>query len=349
MVGFKCIFFHQKRMKSILKINLLQKYKYMMNSLDALIKNTDFAQKINSQIGIDNSISQMFQSNQIWQNQFSAMTMNNAIFSTISQQQNLIPKNIAGLDTLSKTLAMQAKFIQIPQYTLDAIKGISQMQESLFGNLRDLSATLLESQKPFISQINSLQFAMSGISGQIAAIAAKSNQWDLLDEFEFINEQTLEITNSFISDITLTEEESVRLEQLIERIITFFKKNKKFGVSALLFVSVMVNIMNIHQYYDFVKPKAEPATKEDLVKFEKKIQQSIEVKLKEVKEYRTTNRVSKVMLKPKTKTIIVTSLPKNFDVIVLQVNHKWAFISYFNPKDNLMETGWVMKKYLDKN
>ena len=46
---------------------------------------------------------------------------------------------------------------------------------------------------------------------------------------------------------------------------------------------------------------------------------------------------------------MVASLPKNFDVIILQINHKWAFISYINPKDNLMETGWVMKKYLDKN
>jgi hypothetical protein len=111
----------------------------------------------------------------------------------------------------------------------------------------------------------------------------------------------------------------------------------------------MVNLMSIHQYYDFVKPKAELATKEDIIKFEKKIQQSIELKLKEIKEYRTTNRVSKVMLKPKTKTIIVASLPKDFDVIVLQINHKWAFISYINPKDNLMQTGWIMKKYLDKN
>jgi 23S rRNA pseudoU1915 N3-methylase RlmH len=107
--------------------------------------------------------------------------------------------------------------------------------------------------------------------------------------------------------------------------------------------------MSIHQYYDFVKPKAEPATKEDLLKFERKIQQSIELKLKEIKEYRTTNRVSKVMLKPKTKTIIVASLPKGLDVIVLQIKHKWVLVSYTNPNDNLMETGWIMKKYLDKN
>ena len=319
----------------------------MMDSLDTLIKNINFAQKINNQIGIGNSISQMLQPN-IWQNQLSAMTMNNAVFSAISQQQNLIPKNIAGLDTLSKTLAIQAKLFQIPQPTLDAIKGISQMQDSIFGNLKDITS-IFESQKSYLAQVNSLQFAMSGISGQIAAIAAKSNQWNLLDEFENINEEAFEITNNFTSDIALTQEESIRFEQLIEKIVSFYQKNKQFGVNALLFISVMVNLMSIHQYYDFVKTKAEPATKEDLMKFERKIQQSIELKLKEIKEYRTTNRASKVMLKPKTKTIIITSLPKNFDVIVLQINHKWAFVSYIDPKDNLMQTGWIMKKYLDKN
>jgi hypothetical protein len=319
-----------------------------MNSIDAIIKSTNFAQKLNNQLGISNSMMQMIHSQKLWQNKLSAMTMSDAIFKSIAQQQNYFPNNIAGFDTLSKTMAIQSKLFQIPQPTLEAIKGISQMQESLFGSLKGISS-ILESQKPYLAQINSLQFAMSGISGQIAAIAAKSNQWNLLDEFEDINEKAFEITNSFTSDIALTEEESIRFEQLIEKIVSFYQKNKQFGVNALLFISVMVNLMSIHQYYDFVKPKAEPATKEDLVKFERKIQRFIEVKLKEAKEYRTTNRVSKVMLKPKNKTIMVASLPKNFDVIILQINHKWAFISYINPKDNLMETGWVMKKYLDKN
>jgi hypothetical protein len=319
-----------------------------MNPLDNIIKSTSFAQKISTQLGISNSTMQMIQSQELWQNKLSALTMSDAVFKSIAQQQNYFSKNIAGLDALSKTMAIQSKLFQIPQPTLNAIKGISQMQESIFGSLKEISS-IFENQKPYFAQINSLQFAMSSISGQIAAIAAKSNQWNLLDEFEDINEQAFEITNSFSSDIALTEEESIRFEQLIEKIISFFYKNKKFGVNALLFISVMVNLMNIHQYYDFIKSKSEPATKIDLLRFEKKIQQSIELKLKEIKEYRTTNRVSKVMLKPKTKTIIVTSLPKNFDVIVLQVYHKWAFVSYINPKDNLMETGWIMKKYLLKN
>ncbi|MHB1146698.1 MAG: hypothetical protein ACYC01_03785 [Lutibacter sp.] len=319
----------------------------MKNSLDALIKSTDFSKKINSQIGIGSSISQMFQSDQIWQNQLSAMTMNSAAFKGIAQQQNLFSKNIAGLDTLSKTLAMQAKLFQIPQPTLDAIKGISQMQESLFGSLRGVSA-ILESQKPYLAQINSLQFAMSGISGQIAALASQNNNWHLLEEFEDINEQIIEITNSFTSDIALTEEESIKFEQLIERITIFYNENKKYGKYIWRFFEILLAIITIHQYSDFLKPKPEPATKIDLLNSERRIQKAIELKFKEVKEYRTTNRASKVMLKPKTKTILITSLPKGFDVIILQINHKWALVSYTNPKDNLMETGWVMKKYLEK-
>ena len=46
---------------------------------------------------------------------------------------------------------------------------------------------------------------------------------------------------------------------------------------------------------------------------------------------------------------MVALLPKDFDVIVLQINHKWAFVSFIDPKDNLTQTGWVMKKYIDKN
>lgn len=320
-----------------------------MNSINTLLKSTDFAQKINSQIGIGSSISQMYQSNPIWQNQLSAMTMNSAVFKAIAHQQNLFSKNIAGFDTISKALALQAKLFHIPQPTLDVIKGISQMQDSLFGNLRGVSAILLASQKPYLAQINSFQFAMSGISGQIAALASQNNNWHLLEEFEDINEQVIEITNGFVSDIALTEEESIRFEQLIERITIFYSENKKYGKYIWRFFEILLAIIALHQYSDFLKSKPELATKNDIINSESRIKKAIELKFKKVKEYRTTNRVSKVMLKPKTKTILITSLPKGFDVIILQVNHKWVLLSYTNPKDNLMETGWVMKKYLDKN
>lgn len=319
----------------------------MMNSLDAIIKSTNFAQKLNNQLGISNPMMLMMHSQELWQNKLSAMTMSDAIFKSIAHQQNYLPNNIAGIDTLSKAMAIQSKLFQIPQPTLEAIKGISQMQESIFGNLKGISS-IFESQKPYLAQINSLQFAMSGISGQIAAIAAKNNQWDLLDEFEDINDQVFEIANSFTSDIALTEEESIKFEQLIERINVFYNNNKKYGTYIWRFFEIILAIIALHQYSDFLKLKEEPVTRIDLVNSESRIKKALELKFKEYKEFRITNRVTKVMLKPKTKTIVVALLPKDFDVIVLKINHKWAFVSFSAPKDNLMQTGWIMKKYLDE-
>lgn len=319
-----------------------------MNSLDAIIKSTNFAQKLNNQLSISNSMMQMIHSQELWQNKLSAMTMSDAIFKSIAQQQNLFSKNFVGLDTLSKTLAKQASLFKIPDPTLDAIRGISQMQESLFDGLKGI-ASIGEIHKPYVNQINSLQIVMSGISGHIAAIAAQNNNWQLLDDFEEINEQAFEFVNNFSTETAFTESESIKFQQLIDNVFELIQKNKHLGKKAYNFLNLIVLIYGLYQIYDSFNPKPESFTKEDIVKFEKKVLQAIELKFSDHKEYRTTNRISKVMFKPKTKTLIIATLPKKFNVIVLQINHKWAFISYINPKDNLMETGWVMKKYLDKN
>ncbi|MEN9910181.1 MAG: hypothetical protein RLZZ540_3340 [Bacteroidota bacterium] len=320
----------------------------MMNSLDAIIKSTNFAQKLNNQLSISNSMMQMIHSQELWQNKLSAMTMSDAIFKSIAQQQNLFSKNFVGLDTLSKTLAKQASLFKIPDPTLDAIRGISQMQESLFDGLKGI-ASIGEIHKPYVNQINSLQIVMSGISGHIAAIAAQNNNWQLLDDFEEINEQAFEFVNNFSTETAFTESESIKFQQLIDNVFELIQKNKHLGKKAYNFLNLIVLIYGLYQIYDSFNPKPESFTKEDIVKFEKKVLQAIELKFSDHKEYRTTNRISKVMFKPKTKTLIIATLPQKFNVIVLQINHKWAFISYINPKDNLMETGWVMKKYLDKN
>lgn len=60
----------------------------MMNSLDALIKSTNFAQKLNNQLGISNSMMQMIHSQELSQNKLSAITMTDAIFKGIAHQQN---------------------------------------------------------------------------------------------------------------------------------------------------------------------------------------------------------------------------------------------------------------------
>ena len=265
------------------------------------------------------------------------------IAKNFKQQEIFNRIHLSGLDTIAKAIASLPKF-EIPTTAFDAINSIAKQHEQLFGNLRSITDALKLHNSAF-TQVNNLQFALNGISGQMATIAAAQKQWGLLDDFANISKQAIEITNNITTDIALTEEESIRFEKLIETILAFLKRNKKFATNALLFLSVIVNLMAL---YDFVKPKPELATKEDLAKFERKILQTIEVKLKEEKEYRTTNRVCKVMLKPKRKTLVLGTLPLDFNIIVLQSYHKWIYVSYINPIDNLPQTGWVMKKYLIK-
>lgn len=317
-----------------------------MKGLENILHSLDIASKFENQFSGLNAVTKMMQSQQLWQNQLSGLGMQQALLKSIGQHQAFNVKNFSGLDAIAKSIAMQPKF-NIPTTAFDTISSIGRQHEQLFGNLKGIAAAATMHQSAF-SQMKNLQFALSGISGQMAAIAAAQKNWSLLDDFENISEQAIEISNNLTSEIALTEAESKRFESLIEFILTFLKKNKKFGTNALLFLSVIVNIMALHQYYDFIKDKPETATKEDLVKFEKKIIQTITTKLKEQKEYRITNRKNKVMLKPKSKSKVIEILPTDFEIVVLQVHHKWIYASYFSPKDNLPQTGWILKKYLDK-
>ena len=95
-------------------------------------------------------------------------------------------------------------------------------------------------------------------------------------------------------------------------------------------------------------PKPEYATKLEVETFIKEQFGIYERKLKENKEFRITGRVCKVMSKPRLKSFVIEKLPVDLEVTILQVNHKWVYVSYFSPSDNLPQTGWIMKKYLNK-
>jgi hypothetical protein len=132
---------------------------------------------------------------------------------------------------------------------------------------------------------------------------------------------------------------------LIASVIQFFRQNKKISGYSLVFLTIVTSMMSIHQYWDFIKSKPEGLTKEDLKQLRWDIIEQVHNELKERKEYRITNRVCKVMLKPSFRSTILDTLPVDFEVVALQVNHKWIYINYIDIEDNLPQTGWVLKKY----
>lgn len=320
----------------------------MNNSLDDLIKNSKISQNLNNNLGMNNALTQLLES-QVSLHEKLGMSIGQTLLNSIDKHTFLPPRYNTGIDSFLNSISIQADAYKIPSTAFDAFKGISFVQTSFFDDLKGLSKVIIESQMPFLNQVNNLQFAMTGISEQILKIATHHSNWQLINDFEEINEQAFNFTDNLNSDSVFSEEESIKFQNLIDAVFDFIQKYKHIGRKAYNFLELIVLLYSVYQMYESFQTKAETITKEDISKSEKRMLQAIELRLKDHKEYRVTNCISKVMFKPRAKTMVVTSLPKGYEVVVLEINHKWAFVSYRNPKDDLMETGWVMKKYLNKN
>ncbi|GAB2502998.1 hypothetical protein [Algoriphagus taiwanensis] len=280
----------------------------------------------------------------------SGVSMVTELSKSMQEQKTALSPTFLAFDALTKSMKSYSNF-GIPQTTLDAITSINRQHEQLFGGIRAMTDAL-RIQSPAITQINSLHFALGGISGHIAALAAQQKNWTIIEDFEEVTEKALDFTETLTEEVT--KEQQRQFQVLLTLVFAFLKKHKVLGVSALLIIDIFLRFADIHQYYDFLKDKPESATKADLNQISIK-QDSVlhfinlvNEQFKQANEYRITNRACEVKLKPKLKTLTLARLPKDFELIVVQIHHKWVFVSYFDPIDNLPQTGWILKKYLDK-
>lgn len=319
-----------------------------MAGLNDILKSAKWHQSIQKSLGLSSHISEMLKAQESIAKSLSGVNMIAEIAKSMQHQKKLFANpTLSAIEAMSKSITLQSKFA-IPQTTLDAITSINRQHEQLFGGLRAMTEAL-RIQSQAIAQINNLNFALSGISGQIAAIAAQQRNWTIIDDFEEVSEQAIEFSESLTEEVT---EEQKRQFQVLLTLVSAFVK--KYGVQGLLIIDIILRFAGLHQYYDFLQQKPELPTKQEVnqiaIKQDSIIQfiEAVNEELKNAKEYRITKRQCDVKLKPKIKTLTVSKLPKDFELVVLQVHHKWVLISYFDPKDKLPQTGWIMKKYLDK-
>lgn len=319
-----------------------------MAGFDDILKSAQWHQSIQKSMGLSSQLSEMMKAQASITKSLSGVSMITELAKSMQQHHKMFENpTLSAIEAMTKSLSLQSKF-PIPQTTLDAISSINRQHEQLFGGIRAMTEAL-KIQSPALAQINNLNFALSDISGQIAAIAAQQKNWAIIDDYEEVTEQAIEFSESLTEEIT---EEQKRQFQILLTLVSAFVK--KYGVQGLLIIDIILRFAGLHQYYDFLQQKPELPTKQEVnqiaIKQDSIIQfiGAVNEQLKSVKEYRITNRECKVKLKPKNKTLTVSKLPKDFELVVLQVNHKWVLVSYFDPKDNLPQTGWIMKKYLNK-
>ncbi|QLC65965.1 hypothetical protein LPB248_06635 [Flavobacterium sp. LPB0248] len=225
-----------------------------------------------------------------------------ATLSEIGYKYNSI-LNSRVLNQISKSLAYQSQF-EIPQAAIDAIGLIQRQNDYMVGNVKTI-AEALKFHLPNIPEINSLHSAFTGISKQITQLALQAQDWEIISDFEEITEQTLEFTENI--DEELDEEQRIKFQILLSAVLSFFHKNKKHGVSALLIVDIFLRLAGIHQYCDFLKDKPLLAEKSEVKKVNVKQDsilyfiREINKQVKEKNEHRSIARVCEVKLKPTNK------------------------------------------------
>jgi len=317
-----------------------------MKDLADTFKIPTFADQLNKSLGLNTSAWAIVKAQEEFQRKSQPFYNLQERFNKIYSIPEMIRAGeIAAIHGLSKSIAWQEKF-NIPSATMSALTLIQKQQEGFLNN--SIGAAFMVRSNIAAAQMSNLHFAFNGISGKIATLAASQKQWGLIDEFEVINQQAIELTGELDSDMELSVEQSIAFSNLIETIVSFIKKNKKFAVYALVFIDVIIRIAALHQYADFLKTKPALATKSDLAKFQKKVAADIQAALKSQQEFKITARLCKIRLKPKAESMVIAVLPEGVDVIILEKKHRWVYISFNAMDDNIAETGWILKKYLKK-
>ncbi len=318
-----------------------------MVGLEEVLKGAGWQKSIQKSIGLTSQISEMMKAQEMIRKNFSGLGMISEI-TKIMQHQKVLAGPL--LEAGRNSLAFQAR-LSIPNTALEAITSINRQHEQLFGSMRTMTEAI-KFQSPMLAHVKNLQSALTGISGQIALIAAQSRNWTIVTDFEQVTEQTIEFSETLTEEIT--PEQQKQFQIILASVISFYQKNKKVGIWTFRVIEVFLLFAALHQYFDFLKDKPQIATKVEVDKISMtqdsifQFMRLINEQLKKEDEYRITNRDCGVKLKPRSKTLTIAKLPKDFEVVVIQITHKWVYVSYFDADDNLPRTGWVLKKYLDK-
>jgi hypothetical protein len=262
------------------------------------------------------------------------------ISKMLQQQPGLLKPSLMIAPELARSIAKG-----LPDSYTTTIASIARQHSQFFENSYKVWPML---SSPIASQLANMQTALNGISGTIAKLTAQHQQWDLMRDFESASAQAIELSDVLVEESALSEENETAFRTLVDFIVSFIKRNRKVGLHALRFVEVVIMIAALHQYYYFLKDKHNGATKQDIKSMETRLLGEVSKRLSQEKELRMTNRLCRIYLKPRTKSMILLYLPKGVTVSILQVSHKWAFISFNDPRDNYAQTGWVLKKYIVK-
>lgn len=252
---------------------------------------------------------------------------------------------LSSMNSFSKIADLSNKF-RLPTSTFDFVRELNQKHEKFFGSIWLLQDVFKV--QNFAAKASSLYYSFDKISAQLAGIALREEDADLLEDFEQLSNEAVSISDRIEDENGISSALLLEIRNFMQQ-ISLKVENVDANVSSR-FVKLMTIIGFFLALLGEARnwlPKPNYATKEELENVVKGQYTVLTNKLKEQgKDYKITKAPCLVKLKPKKKSLIILKLSADYNITVLNTNHEWAYISFLHPDDNLPMTGWVLKKYL---
>lgn len=236
----------------------------------------------------------------------------------------------------------------MPDDAMTALQSIILKQREYIEPFIKIRPTL---QSVYANEFNSLQFALKDISNQIIASATLEKNWEVLKQFEdFTTEVSDYNHDSTIATKADLENLLLLITSLVSKVENLSDNVNKLSnsIEAKIFkwIAIISFLLLIKDQILLCINSDTTVTKKEFSEVRKDVHSLLTSNGMKNNTYRALLAKSKVRTKPKTKSYILANLPKGFPVLVLDTNHKWAYISYLNPEDNVNQTGWILKKNL---
>ncbi len=238
----------------------------------------------------------------------------------------------------------------LPNSTIDAILQLASQQENINKNLLSSLSGINSTSIAFneVNKIKNLNIAFTSLSTELTKIASISQNWNLVKDFEELTTEAVILSNQLTDEYSSSIKISIaEFKSLLNSVQEFYLKNKDAGIILLFLIDVILRFAGLHQYYDFIKEKPEPATRIEVNEI-KDSQTVILESLKEIKQQiieknkiSYTNKGCQIKLKPNSRSAVINHLPFNYEVVIVKIQPTWLLINYYDPKDGLPQTGWI--------
>lgn len=339
----KTITKQQQQINPVLGLSLFQ-------SMAELIRQSQKPMNLAGLGGITDIAKSLAQQMEPIQKSNSFLTGNLGLQASLLATQKASGINSFALGGLSTSLV---NIFKHNQGLSNKVAGIASSQLFLSNNLAQIAKSIENSH---LNKFNSLSVAIQGISSSYLNEFVKHKEWDDLEIVEEVNETISSISETLIAKSeTITNQDLQDLKvSIVTDLTELIKKSKTEKVKLFLFDLIIVIgfILTLYGSYQSSTGKTNQdvidATKIEIDNVKKELFHKIEYEFNKTYKTRISRTNVNLRYSNNRRSKMLGLVKKGQQVTVIEIRHKWLLVSFLDNETGEPKSGFVFKKYFEK-